>query len=41
MTRAGEVVWEMDLPVRAQSKMLVGAYNSQRLVPPLLERIGE
>jgi len=41
VTRAGEVVWEMDLPVRAQSKMLVGAYNSQRLVPPLLERIGE
>ncbi len=39
VTSTGEVVWEMDLPLRQKSRMLVGAYNSQRIIPPLLKQI--
>ena len=40
VTRGGEVVWEMELPVRTKTGNSVGVYNSQRITPPLLERMG-
>ena len=37
VTSAGEVVWEMELPVRSETGNSVGVYNSERIKPPLLE----
>jgi len=39
VTAGGEVVWEMELPVRSETGNSVGAYNSERITPPLLETI--
>jgi len=39
VTRAGQMVWELQLPPRASTGTSVGAYNLQRLDPPLVERI--
>ena len=39
VTSAGEVVWEMELPVRSETGNSVGVYNSERIKPPLLETI--
>ena len=39
VTQDGRKVWEMRLPPRPGTGTSVGAYNSQRLTPPLLEPI--
>ena len=39
VTQEGRKVWEMQLPPRPSTGTSVGAYNSQRLTPPLLKRI--
>lgn len=39
VTPDGELVWEMELPIRESTGTTVGVYNSQRLDPPLMERI--
>ncbi len=40
VTQGGEVVWEMELPIRKKTGNSVGAFNSERIEPPLMERVG-
>jgi hypothetical protein len=39
VTHDKQRVWEMVLPVRPSTKSLIGMYNSQRVIPPLVEQI--
>jgi len=39
VTKDFRKVWEIQLPIRKDSNMSVGAYNSQRLIPPLVKKI--
>ncbi len=39
VTKEGTRVWELQLPPRKTTGTSIGAYNAQRLTPPLIERI--